>query len=91
MLDKEIRMTAKRHSIGQNVFKGMGDSAPAFGMIGTLIGLVQMLANMSDPASIGPAHGSRIVDHPLWGAHCQPGLSSPGGQTRASKQRGTGV
>ena len=55
MLNKEIRMTAKRHTIGQNVFKGMGDSAPAFGMIGTLIGLVQMLANMSDPASIGPA------------------------------------
>ncbi len=55
MLNKDIRLTVQRHSVGQNVFKGMGASAPAFGMIGTLIGLVQMLASMSDPSSIGPA------------------------------------
>jgi len=55
MLVKELQMTIKRHTLGKNVFKGMGDAAPAFGMIGTLIGLVQMLANMSDPRSIGPA------------------------------------
>ena len=55
MLSKDIRLTLQRHSIGQSVFKGMGDSAPAFGMIGTLIGLVQMLASMDDPSSIGPA------------------------------------
>jgi len=55
MLSKDIRLTLQRHSIGQRVFKGMGDSAPAFGMIGTLIGLVQMLASMDDPSSIGPA------------------------------------
>jgi len=67
MLDKEIRMTAKRHTIGQNVFKGMGDSAPAFGMIGTLIGLVQMLANMSDPSSIGPAMAVALLTT-LYGA-----------------------
>ncbi|MBD3822084.1 MAG: MotA/TolQ/ExbB proton channel family protein, partial [Thiotrichales bacterium] len=33
----------------------IGGAAPAFGMIGTLVGLVQMLANLSDPSSIGPA------------------------------------
>jgi len=44
-----------RLSEGQRVFKSLGDAAPAFGMIGTLVGLVQMLANMSDPAAIGPA------------------------------------
>lgn len=55
MLLKDLRMTVKRHTTGKNVFKGMGDAAPAFGMIGTLIGLVQMLANMNDPRSIGPA------------------------------------
>jgi len=55
MLNKDIRLTVQRHTTGQSVFKGMGDSAPAFGMIGTLIGLVQMLASMSDPSSIGPA------------------------------------
>ena len=67
MLNGEIRMTAKRHSVGQNVFKGMGDSAPAFGMIGTLIGLVQMLANMSDPSSIGPAMAVALLTT-LYGA-----------------------
>lgn len=37
------------------VFRAIGDAAPAFGMIGTLVGLVQMLSNLSDPSSIGPA------------------------------------
>jgi len=55
MLSKDIRLTIQRHTIGQNVFRAMGDSAPAFGMIGTLIGLVKMLASMDDPSKIGPA------------------------------------
>lgn len=44
----------QRHKIGQEVFKAVGRWAPAFGMIGTLIGLVTMLGNMQDPSSIGP-------------------------------------
>ena len=67
MLNKDIRMTVKRHTTGQNVFKGMGDSAPAFGMIGTLIGLVQMLSSMSDPASIGPSMAVALLTT-LYGA-----------------------
>lgn len=67
MLKKDIRMTVQRHTIGQNVFKGMGDSAPAFGMIGTLIGLVQMLASMSNPSSIGPAMAVALLTT-LYGA-----------------------
>jgi chemotaxis protein MotA len=43
-----------RHKIGQEVFKAGGRWAPAFGMIGTLIGLVAMLSSMDNPASIGP-------------------------------------
>lgn len=42
------------HRIGQRIFSEMGKFAPAFGMIGTLIGLVQMLATLDDPATIGP-------------------------------------
>ncbi len=42
-----------RHSQGKSILETMGAMAPAFGMIGTLIGLVQMLQNMSDPSSIG--------------------------------------
>ncbi len=44
----------QRHKVGQEVLKGVGRWAPAFGMIGTLIGLVGMLASMDDPKSIGP-------------------------------------
>jgi chemotaxis protein MotA len=67
LLNKDIRVTAQRHALGQNVFKGMGAAAPAFGMIGTLIGLVQMLANMSDPASIGPSMAVALLTT-LYGA-----------------------
>ena len=44
-----------RHALNQTAVKAWIDIAPAMGMIGTLIGLVQMLQNMSDPSSIGPA------------------------------------
>lgn len=67
MLVKDIQLTEKRHEIGQKMFKGLGASAPAFGMIGTLIGLVQMLANMSDPASIGPSMAVALLTT-LYGA-----------------------
>lgn len=67
MLNKDIRLTLQRHATGQNVFKGMGDAAPAFGMIGTLIGLVQMLASMEDPSTIGPAMAVALLTT-LYGA-----------------------
>ncbi len=67
MLEKDIRLTTQRHTVGQNIFKGSGASAPAFGMVGTLIGLVQMLANMSDPASIGPSMAVALLTT-LYGA-----------------------
>ncbi|SFZ86647.1 chemotaxis protein MotA [Devosia enhydra] len=52
---------------GQRVFKALGDSAPAFGMIGTLVGLVQMLGNMEDPSTIGPAMAVALLTT-LYGA-----------------------
>ena len=55
MLSKNISLAIERNEIGLNVFKAIGDVAPAMGMIGTLIGLVQMMSNMSDPKAIGPA------------------------------------
>lgn len=55
MLDKEIEYIQERHDFGAEIFVSIGTYAPAMGMIGTLIGLVQMLQTMSDPSSIGPA------------------------------------
>ncbi len=53
ILDIDIENQMARHSEGKRLFDNMGAMAPAFGMIGTLIGLVQMLQNMDDPSSIG--------------------------------------
>ena len=55
ILQLEIDAMEERHKTGANVFSGMADDGPAFGMIGTLIGLVIMLGNLSDQAAIGPA------------------------------------
>lgn len=55
VMEIDVEIMKKRHRTGQEVFKGMGTMAPAFGMIGTLIGLVQMLQALDDPAAIGPA------------------------------------
>ncbi|MFY0682374.1 MAG: MotA/TolQ/ExbB proton channel family protein [Thalassovita sp.] len=54
-LTQELKSMKTRHENAQNVVKSWIDIAPAMGMIGTLIGLVQMLGNMEDPKSIGPA------------------------------------
>lgn len=53
VLTTEMDSTIERHQMAERVFRGIGDSAPAFGMIGTLVGLVQMLSHMDDPKSIG--------------------------------------
>jgi chemotaxis protein MotA len=55
LLEVEMDFIRSRHQLGAEVFTTMGTYAPAMGMIGTLIGLVQMLQNMDDPSSIGPA------------------------------------
>ncbi len=67
MLKKEIKMMADRHKIGQEFFSELAGAAPAFGMVGTLIGLVQMLGNMSDPSSIGPSMAIALLTT-LYGA-----------------------
>jgi chemotaxis protein MotA len=54
-LEREKNATKMRHDQGAKIFSAWGEIAPAMGMIGTLIGLVQMLGNMSDPKAIGPA------------------------------------
>ncbi|MDH5671883.1 MAG: MotA/TolQ/ExbB proton channel family protein [Myxococcales bacterium] len=54
-LTAEMVSMQQRHKRGQKFFKFMGATAPSMGMIGTLIGLVQMLQTLDDPAKIGPA------------------------------------
>jgi chemotaxis protein MotA len=53
ILTTELAFTEDRHGTGQSILTAAGAFAPAWGMIGTLIGLVQMLATMEDPSTIG--------------------------------------
>ena len=55
ILNTEIGSIRERHGLGSEIFTTLGTFAPALGMIGTLIGLVQMLQTMNDPSTIGPA------------------------------------
>ena len=52
-LSMEIQYMQDRHNTGKKILEYMGAAAPAFGMVGTLIGLVQMLRNLSSPDQIG--------------------------------------
>jgi len=53
LMSLEIDNLRDRHSTGKKILEFMGAAAPAFGMVGTLIGLVQMLKNLSSPDQIG--------------------------------------
>src|ERR1700749_1268619 len=46
---------------GSKIYRAVGDCAPAFGMIGTLIGMVQMFANMTDPSKLGPFMATALL------------------------------
>lgn len=55
ILETEVEFVRSRHQLGAEIFSTMGTFSPALGMIGTLIGLVQMLQTMDDPSRVGPA------------------------------------
>ncbi|CAM2007361.1 motility protein A [Acanthopleuribacter pedis] len=67
ILSGEMAYIRKRHENAISMLKYIMDSAPAFGMIGTLVGLVNMLATLSDPSAIGPAMAVAILTT-LYGA-----------------------
>lgn len=66
-LETEMHSLQRRHQRGQQIFKFIAASAPAMGMIGTLVGLVAMLQNLSDPSSIGPSMAVALLTT-LYGA-----------------------
>jgi len=61
MMRTELDYIQDRHNRGIRIMKQVGAYAPSFGMIGTLIGLVIMLANLSDPSKIGPSMSVAII------------------------------
>nr|WP_304504167.1 flagellar motor protein PomA [Aestuariicella albida] len=67
MVSKDRTLAEARHSTAASIFYALATVAPAMGMIGTLIGLVAMLANMDDPKAIGPAMAVALLTT-LYGA-----------------------
>lgn len=67
MLSNEIEGLEERHEKGADILVAMGTYAPAMGMVGTLIGLVQMLQTLEDPSTIGPAMAIALLTT-LYGA-----------------------
>lgn len=61
ILELEIETTENRHSTGQKIFMSWGELAPAFGMIGTLIGLILMLTDLDDPSKIGAGMATALI------------------------------
>jgi chemotaxis protein MotA len=66
-LSNDVELMAFRHAEASAIFKSWADIAPAMGMVGTLVGLVGMLQNMSDPKAIGPAMSVALLTT-LYGA-----------------------
>jgi chemotaxis protein MotA len=55
ILSRDLEATSSRHASGAAILRKAGEVAPAMGLIGTLVGLVQMLGNLDNPSAIGPA------------------------------------
>lgn len=67
IMETELENLIDRHGTGKRIFDSLGRFAPAFGMIGTLIGLVAMLSNMDDPSKIGAGMAAALLTT-LYGA-----------------------
>lgn len=61
LMRERIASEARQRALSSKFFNTAGTYAPAFGMVGTLIGLIQMLQNLSDPAAIGPAMAVAMI------------------------------
>ncbi|MBF0144347.1 MAG: MotA/TolQ/ExbB proton channel family protein [Magnetococcales bacterium] len=60
-LTKEMEYMQTRHHVGVVMFESMGEAGPAMGMVGTLIGMVELLSNLDDPSSIGPSMATALL------------------------------
>ncbi len=61
ILDTEVNFIEDRHSLGKEIMSSGASLGPAYGMLGTLIGLILMLGNLSDPSSLGPSMAIALI------------------------------
>ena len=67
IMETELEHIIERHEKGKKVFEDWGYLAPAFGMIGTLMGLILMMVNLEDKSAIGPGMSTALITT-LYGA-----------------------
>jgi chemotaxis protein MotA len=84
IMTSELDSLAERHEQGKKLCDGFTKYAPAFGMIGTLFGLVIMLQNMNEPEKIGPGMAVAILTT-LYGAICSNLITGPIGDKLARR------
>ncbi|MDO8586197.1 MAG: flagellar motor protein [Armatimonadota bacterium] len=61
ILETEIVSLQERHKVGENIFATMGGFAPTLGIIGTVMGLIHMLASLDKPGAMGPAIAAAFI------------------------------
>ncbi len=84
ILNEEVENLATRHETCKAMLDNVGKYGPAFGMIGTLIGLVIMLQNMDDPSKIGPGMAVALLTT-LYGAMISNMITGPIGDRMARR------
>ena len=84
ILDTELHALSERHAQGKAVLDALAKYAPAFGMIGTLLGLIFMLRSMDDPSKIGPGMAVALITT-LYGALIANLFASPVADKLAAK------
>jgi chemotaxis protein MotA len=76
IMETELESLMDRHAQGKKILDNIAKYAPAFGMIGTLMGLIFMLQNMDDPSAIGPGMAVALITT-LYGALIANVIASP--------------
>jgi chemotaxis protein MotA len=76
ILEVELTFIEERHNSGAGILTFLAATAPGFGMIGTLIGLIQMLGNLNDPSSLGPGMATALITT-FYGSFAANWLANP--------------
>lgn len=76
ILESEVNFVEERHLFGKGIMENFASLAPAYGMLGTLIGLILMLGNLADPSSLGPAMATALITT-MYGSYMANAIFNP--------------
>ena len=85
ILETDVHLTAGRHMDGYSVLETMAGFAPTMGIIGTVMGLINVLTQLSDPENLGHSNCGCIHSYFVWCGFSQPALDANRKQTQAEE------